>query len=204
MNLLPPSAIPDLTALQAQGEWSLLMGGMGGGGSQDHTAQTLLTNCIRLLDAAVHNYQLGADAISQFHGRGAGEFALRHILRATTHFESCIWHFERFIKHATALRSIKSAETDLKLIIPKNLSFLKQDAEGQITKLRHTLAHLEGAAQRGELPAGKLIALMPMDDGLRIGDHTIIWDDLATWLKDAHACVKRLAGFKPVQHQPEA
>ena len=199
MNLLPPSAIPDLSALQAQGEWSLLMRGIGGGGSQDHTSQTLLTNCIRLLDAAVHDYQLGADAISEFHGRDPSHFALGHILRATTHFESCIWHFERFIKHAKALRSLISAEADLKLIIPSNLSFLKQDAEGQITRLRHTLAHLEGAAQRGELPVGKLIALMPIDDGLRIGNHTISWDDLARWLTDAHACAKRLAGFKPMQ-----
>lgn len=199
MNLLPPTTVPDLSALQAHGEWSLLMRGLGGGGSRDHIAQTLLTNCIRLLDAAVNDYCLGAYALNQFHARDPRHFALGHILRATTHFESCIWHFERFIKHAKALRSLKSAEADLKLIIPSGLSFLRQDAEAQITKLRHTLAHLEGAAQRGELPSGKLIALMPIVDGLSIGDQTISWSDLARWLTDAHDCVNRLASFKPAE-----
>lgn len=197
MNLLPPATVPDLSALQAQSEWSILMRVLGGGGSQDQLAQTLVTNCIRLLDAAVNEYCSGAYAINQFHARDPSHFALGHIFRATTHFESCIWHFERFIKHAKALRSLKSAETELKQLIPAALSFLKQDAEGQITKLRHTLAHLEGATQRGDLPPGKLIALMPTSDGLIVGDHAISWDDLALWLEDAHDCVKRLSNFKP-------
>jgi hypothetical protein len=195
-KLIPPIDIPDLSDLSPQSEWNTVMRGLCGGGSSDPLAHTLQVNCIRLLDASIRDYSLGRIAIISFHSRTPDQFGIGYITQATTHFESCIWHFERFIKHARALRSLKSAENRLKELIPRNLSFLHRSAESQITQLRHTLAHLEGTALKGKLTKGKIIALMPLDEGLSISDHTIKWLDLVQWLRDAHSCIEILAQFK--------
>ena len=203
-NLLPPKDIPDLSKLNAWSEWAAIVRGLGGGGSRDHTAHVLLVNTVRLLDAAIGDYQLGRQAILAFHARDPSQFALGYIMSATTHFESCIWHLERFIKHAKALRSLKTAEPELKALVPKHLKCLKQESEHAITSLRHTLAHLEGAALRDELPQGALIALMPIESGLHIKDHTIGWLPLTEWLSEAHECVEHLANFRPPPKQAGA
>lgn len=195
-SLLPPDDLPDLSKLHAWSEWFAIVRSIGGGGSRDHTAQVLLTNAIRLLDAAIGDYQLGRAEVMKFRSRDPSEFAMSYVMRATTHFESCIWHFERFIKHARALRSLKSAEMELRELIPKRLSFFAHDSEHTITQLRHTLAHLEGAALRGELPEGTIIALLPLEDGLIISSHKISWQQLAEWMYEAHVCVETLANFR--------
>lgn len=196
-NLLPPTDLPDLSKLHAWSEWAAIVRAIGGGGSRDHTAHVLLTNAVRLLDAAICDYELGRAEVMKFHSRDPSEFAIGYVMRATTHFESCIWHFERFIKHARALRSLKNAEMELRVLIPKSLSFFAQDSEHEITQLRNTLAHLEGAALRGELPQGTKIALLPLEDGLTISSHKILWGPLAEWLSEAHKCVETLANFRP-------
>jgi hypothetical protein len=182
--------------LHAWSEWAAIVRAIGGGGSRDHTAHVLLTNAVRLLDASIGDYQLGRSEVLKFYARDPSHFAISYIMRATTHFESCIWHFERFIKHARALRGLKTAEPELKAMIPRNLNFFSQDAERAITQLRHTLAHLEGAALNGELPQGATIALLPLADGLRISSHVILWQQLADWLVHAHRCVESLANFR--------
>jgi hypothetical protein len=195
-NLLPPTDLPDLSKLHAWSEWAVIVRAIGGGGSRDHTAHVLLANAVRLLDAAIGDYQLGRAEVMKFHSRDLSEFAIGYIMRATTHFESCIWHFERFIKHARALRSLKNAERELRALIPRSLSFFAKDSEHAITQLRHTLAHLEGAALREELPQGTKIALLPLEDGLTISSHKILWRQLAEWLSEAHKCVEALANFR--------
>ncbi len=195
-TLLPPSDIPNLSSLHARTEWASLLRVFVGGGSSDTIAHALFVNFVRLYDAAIGEYELGRQEILAFHGRPPNQFGVGHIAQATTHFESCIWHLERFIKHARALRSLRSAELELKAIIPRDISFLNQSAEKQITRVRHTLAHLEGAALGGDLPQGNSVALMPLERGLSIAAHTISWSDLTQWLCDAHACIEKLARFK--------
>ncbi|MBL0918521.1 MAG: hypothetical protein IBJ14_07455 [Hydrogenophaga sp.] len=196
-NLLPPTDLPDLSKLRPWSEWAAIVRAIVGGGSRDRTAYVLLTNSVRLLDAAIGDYQLGRSEVLNFHARDPQEFAIGYITRATTHFESCVWHLERFIKHARALRSLKGAEPELKALISKNLNFFAQDAEHSITRLRHTLSHLEKAALSGELSAGTSIALLPLEEGLQISTHVIGWQQLVDWLTEAHACVGLLANFRP-------
>lgn len=166
----------------------------GGGGSRDHTAQILLTNGVRLLDAAIGDYQLGRSELLEFHARDP-EFAFGRIMRATTHFESCIWHLDRFIKHADALRRLKNAEPELKALIPKDLSFFAGSANA-ITSVRNTISHLEKEAFHGELPQGTKILLVPLEDGLSISSHEISWQQLVDWLTQAHKCAEALANFR--------
>lgn len=201
-SLIPPPDIPDLAHLKSQAESVVLLRGLAGGGSQDHITHTLHLNCVRLLDATIRDYQLARHAIHCFHACRPSQFGIADIMRASTHFENCIWHFERFIKHVRALRSHKEAEPGLKALLPSSMSFLKPTAERSITQLRHTLAHLENTALSGKLPPGSLITLLPLEDGLCIAEHTIRWDDLAQWLTDAHQCIEKLATFRqpPASH----
>src|SRR5690606_2740987 len=168
-------------------------------GSNDHNAYVLQANAIRLADAAVRDYLLGETSIQQHHNRAVNQFGLAPLVLATTHFESCIWHLERFIKHAHALRACPSAEPELKALIPKSFLLFQGDIEGELTKLRHTLAHLEKRASRGMIAKGESLALLPMKGGLHISGHWIHWDDLALWLREAHQCATRLASYLKAQ-----
>ena len=194
-NLLPPADLPDLSRLHPWSESATILRAMGGGGSRDHTAQVLLTNGVRLLDAAIGDYQLGRSEVLKFHAREPSEFAIGHIMRATTHFESCIWHFDRFIKHARALRSLKNAEPELKALIPKDLSFLAGSAHA-ITDVRNMISHLVEEAREGKLLQGTKIVLAPLKDGLSISSHEISWHQLVDWLTQAHKCAEALANFR--------
>jgi hypothetical protein len=119
------------------------------------------------------------------------------LILSTTHFEGCIWHFERFIKHVRALRACPTAEPELKALAPKSSVFLQGEVEGKLTQLRHTLAHLEKRASSGQIPQGASLALLPVKNGLQISDHSLTWDELASWLTEAHECSARLASFRP-------
>ena len=166
-NLLPPTDLPDLSRLHTWSERAAILRVMGGGGSRDYTAQVLLTNGVRLLDAAIGDYQLGRSEVLEFHARDPSEFAIGYIMRATTHFESCIWHLDRFIKHARALQALPNAESELTALIPEDLSFLAE-SDNAITNLRNTISHLDKVSDNKELPQGAKIVLAPLKDGLRI------------------------------------
>ena len=195
-NLLPPTNLPDLSRLHPWSERAAILRVMGGGGSRDYTAQVLLANGVRLLDAAIGDYQLGRSEVLEFHARDASEFAIGYIMRATTHFESCIWHLDRFIKHARALRSLENAESELKELIPKDLSFLAE-SDNAITNLRNTISHLDKVLDNKELPQGAIIVLAPLKDGLSISSREISWQQLVDWLTEAHKCAEALANFRP-------
>ena len=194
-DISPPLSIPSLKHLPAQSEILAVRRGIARGGSHDHSAYVLQANSVRLADAAVRDYLLGEHSIAQHHARQSNQFGLAPLILSTTHFESCIWHLERFIKHVKALRACPSAEQGLRTLIPRDSVFLQGRVEGKLTRLRHTLAHLEKDAGAGRIPRGQSIALLPMQDGLRIGSHHIGWEQLAAWLAEAHACAAQLARF---------
>jgi hypothetical protein len=201
-HTLPPRNIPELSFLAPQSEWAGLTRALAGGGSRDPVAWALQLNVVRLLDAAVRDYEFGRQSINAFHGGAPHHFGLLHIIESTTHFENCIWHFERFIKHAKALRACSTAERELKLLIPKNSEFLRGAVEGKVTALRHGLAHLEGKHEK--IPPGTGLALLPQDDGLVIGEHIIGWGELVSWLTGAHSCTSDVSRFRPLAPSPAA
>jgi hypothetical protein len=148
-----------------------------------------------LADAAVRDYQLGRHCINAFHARSSHHFGLLKVIEGATHFENCIWHLERFIKHARAVRACPTAEPELKLLIPKNAILLNGVVETKVTQLRHALAHLEG--KNSKVPAGTGLTLLPQNQGLVMGEFSISWDELVSWLSEANLCASNVARFKP-------
>jgi len=200
-SLTPPQTIPDLSKLQARSEWFAVNRYFRRGGSEDHSAYVLEANLIRLADAAIHDYLLAAQCITQHHQRDQSTFGLAPLVLATTHFESCVWHLERFIKHAKALRSCATAEPELKELVPRNSIFLRGELEGRFTKLRHTLAHLETQSNLADIALGSCLALLPVKDGLIVANHELSWDDLCSLLVAAHQCACQLAEFIPSAYE---
>ncbi|MBX9904960.1 MAG: hypothetical protein K2Y31_11430 [Burkholderiales bacterium] len=141
-------------------------------------------------------YELARTSIVAFHGKTQG-IGIHFITRASGHFESCIWSLERFIKHAKALRSATFIPADLRDLVPRQSSFLQSPVEKQITRMRHTLAHLEGEALKGLLPQGSNIILLAIDRGLSVGGHIVEWKELIAWLQDVHATGAALADYLP-------
>jgi hypothetical protein len=163
-------------------------------GAKEHRSYTLQLNAVRLADMALREYCAGRDAVLGYHTKRRG-LGITFILRASGHFESCIWALERFVKHIKALRRARFAPSDLKSLMPGNISFLQSYAEKQIVGLRHTLAHLEEKALQGKLPQGTKIILLAIDDGLCLGDHLMTWRDITAWLQDIHKCASNLADY---------
>ena len=199
-SLSPPAAIPDLSALGARSEWFAINRYFCRGGSDDRAAYILEANIIRLADAAVQDYRIAGQYIAQHHQRDPSTFGLAPLALATTHFESCVWHLERFIKHAKALRSCRTAEPELKALVPRESIFLRGEVEGRFTELRHTLAHLETPAQLSNILSGSSLALSPVAEGLIVANHKLSWGDLSSLLVAAHQCACRLAEFRPEAH----
>ena len=195
VDYIPPVLIPDLSSLGPQSEWMAVLRAFVRGGASDHIAYTLQMNSVRLLGAAIREYEYGREQLVAFHA-SSNHYGVGFVAAASSHFECCIWQFERFLKHTRALRSALAAEPELKALIPRHLSFLSANAESRVTQLRHTIAHLERAALSKELPPDTPSVLMPLKQGLTLGGHTIEWSTLATWLTDAHTCVQALATFQ--------
>jgi len=83
------------------------------GGAKEHRAFTLQLNDMRLADMALREYSSGRDAVLEFHAERQG-MGITSVLRASGHFEGCIWALERFGKHIKVLRGALFAHTDLK------------------------------------------------------------------------------------------
>ena len=168
-----------------------------GGGSSDHIGYVLSTNSVRLADAAVRDYMLGRAAVNQMHANRPHTFGISEMLQAATHFESCLWHIERFIKHAKAIRACPSAEPGLKALVPRSATFLKGSTERVVTRIRHMLSHLESEALNGNIPQGTSILLIPQANGLVVSNLVISWDELIPLLEEIHGCAAAISSFKP-------
>lgn len=193
----PPKGLPTLKELRPLAGWFGVLRALTGAGSNDFVAVSLQSNTIRLCQAAISEYQLGIQAIEAFHKTLRDLTPLHWATVSVGHFESSLWHLERFIKHAKALRSLHTAEMDLRKIIPKSLAIFKQDAERRITRLRHRIAHLESVIQKREFPQGSSIMLRPTKTGLLLGSECIAWAELEQWLRDAYDVSEKLTEFVP-------
>ncbi len=193
----PPKGLPDLKELRPLAGWFGVLRALSGAGSNDFVAASLQSNAIRLCQAAISEYQLGILAIEAFHQTLENLTPLHWAIASIGHFESSLWHLERFIKHAKALRSLHSAEMDLRRTIPKSLAIFKQDAERRITRLRHQIAHLESVIQNRELPQGSSIMLRPTRTGLVLGSECITWSELEQWLREAYDVSEKITEFVP-------
>lgn len=197
---IPPCNLPNLKELRPLAAWFGMLRVFTGAGSNDHVALSLQSNTIRLCQAAISEYQLGVLAIEAFQRTLQSLTPLHWAIVAISHFESSLWHLERFIKHAKALRSLKSAEMDLRTIVPKNLALFQQNAERRITRLRHQIAHLESAVQNLELTPGSSIMLRPTKSGLLLGAECITWVELEHWLREAYGVSEKLTEYVPASN----
>ena len=193
----PPIDLPDLGDLRPLAAWFGILRVLSGSGSDDRVAYGLQANSIRLCQAAISEYQLGQAAIRSFHATLGGLTPLHWLVVSIRHFESMLWHLERFIKHAKALRSACTAEIDLKHLIPRQLAFFQDKAESRISKLRHSIAHLEQDIQNSKFPEGESMMLRPTRRGLELGAECIEWAELEAWLREAYEVSSKLVEFSP-------
>lgn len=196
-DTFPPNELPDLRELRPLAAWFGILRALSGSGSDDRLAYGLQANSIRLCQAAISEYQLGLAAIHKFHATLGGLTPLHWLIVSISHFESMLWHLERFVKHSKALRSARTAEMDLKKLIPRSLAFFQDKAESRITQLRHCIAHLEGDIQGYKFPEGKGMMLRPTSRGLELGAECIEWAELEVWLREAYEVSSKLAEFSP-------
>jgi hypothetical protein len=189
--------IPPLDDMRPLSEWLGLLRAFAQGGSVESVSFALQMNAVRLIDAAVRDYEAGRRSVIQFHCREPSEFGLGWAIQATSYFESSAWHLYRAVQLLRKLRRRNEAEPGLRAAVPRGWDLL---SDGPLQGLRNAVTHLEGETVSGAIPSGTPIALLPTPSGPTLGTEVIPWRDLERWLRDAHACAERLAHFQ----QPRA
>ena len=162
-----------------------------GAGLKRIETYALVMNLIRLVDLAIREYESGRVALNTFASTN-DSLPVGAILRASGHFEVCICSVKRAINHVKAMRSYEGAPQSLKDLLPRSLTILTGDVERSITCMRDAIQHLERDVLRRQLPADSSLCLMPSMDGrgLELGEHTILFSDLAAWLQELHTCAE--------------
>ena len=162
-------------------------------GPTHHEVYALTMNYIRLVDTAIREYENGRRMLSRF--EEATSAGLNLMFRASSHFEVCIDALKRALNHLKKLRAHKDVPQSMKDLLPSKLLVLTGTVEGHMTTMRDAIQHLEKDILKGEIVAGQALCLMPVEDGLELGDYKIHFRDLAKWLRELHQRAEALAHY---------
>lgn len=186
--------VPDLSGLRELSTLFAARRFLQRAGPTHHEAYGLTMNYIRLVDAAIREYESGRGLLSRFEEttRSTG---LNLMLGACSHFEFCIDALRRSVNHLKGIRAHPDVPRSMKTLLPKNLEVLTGTVEGQITGMRHAIQHLEERMGKGEIVRGQPLCLIPEEDGLALGDRKIHFRDLAGWLQELHERAEALANY---------
>ena len=153
-------------------------------GPSDYEAYALFMNYIRLTDITLREYEDGRKVLSDFLDSKNNSLSAHLVIAASGHFEICIITLERVIKYFKKIRGYPNIPQSLKDSLPRNSKVLTGKVEGHVTKMRHAIEHLENQIQKGEITSGQALCVMPVEDGIELGKHKILFSDLAEWIEE--------------------
>ncbi len=165
-------------------------------GPINYEAYALTMNLIRLVDLAIQEYANGRNVLNNFVASKNSSLATHLIIIAAGHFEVCINTLKRVINYFKRLRGHANVPPPLKDLLPGNSKVLTGDVEGRVTAMRDAIEHLENRIQRGEITFGQPLCMMPVENGIELGKHKILFTELAEWLKEVHDCAKKLSYYR--------
>ena len=156
-----------------------------GGTPTEYKPYAFVFNYIRLTDLACDEYESARrNLIIVLEGR---ENSYGALLKASNHFEVCIDSLKRaifFLKLIAAEPSLGEMFAD---------SHLFGEIRTQVVAMRNTMQHLDERIKKGEIQLGEPLCLFPKENGINLGEHSILYNDLFEWLKQLRVCSAELA-----------
>lgn len=189
-----PPTIPDLSALTPSSSTMFMNNMFRGSGPKDHIAYALVMNFVRLTDRAVREFETGRKEIEAF-WQPEGDLRLGAAIRAMGHFEGAIDALKRSINHLKQLRASRRVPPSLKALLPRDTALLRGSVEGKITDMRDAVQHLEKDIVNEKIAPGQALVLAPRKYALELGPHSLRYDDLASWIAEAHALARLLRDY---------
>ncbi len=177
--------------------------------SQNFEVNALVLSYVRLVEAALIEYRLGASKFKEYWDiRSIG---LDAVFRSVAHFESCLSSMDRAIKCYQRLRRHKGGDPVVLLLNHSVPSFFREKIAKRIRDIRNEIHHLDEHLIQGTFREGQWLALRPYgpeaphpsEDGqtvktfdrLAIAGRELLFVDLASWLREMSDTANIMANF---------
>ncbi|HPF59719.1 MAG TPA: hypothetical protein P5149_03745 [Candidatus Competibacteraceae bacterium] len=180
--------------------------------SQNYQVNALVGTYIRLVEAALVEYQLGTSMLQKFWGTHTS-INLRAMYRSISHFESCLLDMHRAINCYRRLRRHKDQHPLCLALNIEKPSFAADPVADQLRLIRNEIYHLDEAVIDGRVQEGQPFALKPDGpetphpielnqtiksiDRLIIGQRELLFSSLAEWLTEMGRYAEKIADFGP-------
>lgn len=178
--------------------------------SSNHQIVALAKTYVRLVEAALVEYRLGAEKLREFWATH-NSFNLGAAHRAVSHFESCLSDMYRATNCFRRLRRHPDEDSLSVALNEEKASFATDAVADRFRLMRHEIHHLEELVMDGRLQEGQPFALKPDGpetahpteadqtikaiDRLVIGQREILFSELATWLSEMGRFAQKIAEF---------
>mgnify|MGYP001274360186 CR=1 FL=1 len=173
----------------------------------------LTTTYMRIVEAALTEYCFGQAKLKEYWSTHHA-VAIGSMLRAASHFESCITDMHRAINCFTRLRRRQDLPSGFAAILQaKRPGFIAGHVSGQLRKFRDEIHHLDEMIVDGRIQEGLPIALKPDGpevqhpseanqtiktiDRIVIAQRELRFSDIAMWLKDMCHVAEEIANYRP-------
>ncbi len=180
--------------------------------SKTHQISSLITTYIRLVEAALVEYRLGAQKLKEFFNtHSAINFGAMN--RSVSHYESCLSDMHRATKCFTRLRRNRDLPDGLRRVLNEQRPrFVADHVSDQLRSFRNEIHHTEEHLMDGKIPQGQPIAVKPDGpevphpteanqtvktiDRLVIGQLELKFSDLAVWLGEMGRFVEKISTYQ--------
>lgn len=180
--------------------------------SQDRTVNALASTYMRLVEAAIIEYRLASVALREVWSDHSA-VQLHKMHRAISHFESCVTNMHRAISTYRRLRNHPARDSLSATLVEPKPEFVSDKVAAPIRNARDAIHHLEGMLMGGEIRNDAPIALLPTGpevshpsvtgqtiktiDRLTIGDHELLFREIARSLGEMEVMAIKIAQFDP-------
>lgn len=189
--------------------------------SSNYQVNALASTYVRLVEAALVEYRLGAENMREFWDPRRGDsLNLGAGFRATSHFENCLSDMYRAANCFRRLRRHRDRDPLSVALNDEKPSFATDAVADRFVQMRHEIHHLEELVMDGRVQEGQPFALKPDGpetphateanqtnksiDRLVIGDRELRFRELATWLRDMGCVAQKIAEFGPSSSATES
>ena len=165
----------------------------------------LVTNLVRIVDIGLADFVNMRECLLKYWNRkDSSAVPIGFLLLAAGHFEACIGNLKRAIVHLKKIRGFNTISDTTKALLRQNYGILAGKVEGQITKMRDAIQHLEKRIHKGDIRKGEAIFPSSSEkDGMKLGTQKIGFEELAQWIWELHTLCTALVKEWRVHYRKE-
>lgn len=187
--------------------------------SERYQINALTTTYVRLVEAALVEYQSGALRLKEFWGSHSA-LNLGAMHRSMAHFEACISNLHRAVNCFRRLRRDREQDPLSVYLNAEKPAFAAEAVASRLRRMRNEVHHLEEMVLDGRIADGQRFALGPDGpeiphlsepnqtvktvDRLVIGTSEITFSELSHWLKEMCVYATKITDYLPNSSFPNS